>query len=125
MPRRTNATLNKRRSTSAPERGGGSSKPRRLSTRDVDVQVVAMREGGDSFSAIARKLELGRAVDAHRCFVRSLGALDTEQRQQVIANEEARYDLLEIRIRERDAADPAKIERRLLGVEKYREAIRQ
>jgi hypothetical protein len=91
----------------------------------VDVQVIALREGGNSFSAIARRLELDRAVDAHRCFIRAIGALDAEQRQKIVASEEVRYDQLEVRIRDRDAADPVKMERRLQGLEKYREAIRQ
>lgn len=91
----------------------------------MDAQVVALREDGSSFSAIARKLELDRAIDAHRCLIRALSAMDAAERQQITANEEARYDRLEQRIRERDATDPVKVERRLLGVEKLRRAIRQ
>jgi len=124
LPRRTNASLSKKRSTAPPERGG-SSRRQRPATRDVDSQVVALREGGNSFSAIARKLELGRAVDAHRSFVRALSACDVTKRRQIVANEELRLDRLEERIRERDAAEPATVERRLLGVERFREAIRQ
>jgi hypothetical protein len=69
-------------------------------------------------------LELGRAVDAHRSFVRALGAHQGAERRRLVDNEQARLDLLERRIRERDAADPEKITRRLMGVEKLREAIR-
>lgn len=124
MPRRTNAALSKKRWTPTPERGG-SSRPRRPSSREMDAQVVALRESGSSFSAIARQLQLDRAIDAHRCFIRALGALDGAESRKIMANEEARYDQLEQRIRERDAADPAKVARRLLGVEKLRQAIRQ
>ena len=91
----------------------------------MDAQVLALREGGSSFSAIARRLELGRAVDAHRSFVRTLGSHDGDERRKLIENEEARLDQLEQRIRDRDAAEPSKIERRLLGLNIYREAIRQ
>ncbi len=91
----------------------------------MDAQVLALREGGNSYSAIARQLELGRAVDAHRSFVRALGSHDGAERRQLIENEEARLDRLEQRIRDRDAAEPSKIERRLLGLNNFREAIRQ
>jgi hypothetical protein len=108
----------------APERGG---KPRRARppTQEVDAQALALREAGSSFSAIARRLELGRAIDAHRSFVRALGTHDGAEHRQLIENEEARLDKLEQRIRDRDAAEPLKIERRLLGLNKLRDAIRQ
>jgi hypothetical protein len=48
-----------------------------------------------------------------------------DERRQLLENEEARLDRLESRTRERDAAAAAKIERRLLGVTKFRKAIRQ
>ncbi len=91
----------------------------------MDAQALALRESGASFSAIARLLELGRATDAHRSFVRALGGQDEDERRRLLKNEEERLDQLERRIRERDAADAAKVERRLLGVMKLREAIRQ
>jgi hypothetical protein len=122
VPRRTNDKRSQRRSPATPERGGGSSR-RRPATRDVDAQALALRESGASFSAIARQLELGRATDAHRSYVRALGAHEGDDRLQLLNNEEARLDLLEERIRDRDAADVTKIERRLLGVKKLREAI--
>ncbi len=95
-----------------------------MATQDVDAEVLALREGGSSYSAIARRLELGRAVDAHRSFVRAVGAHDGAERRQLVGSEEARLDRLEQRIRDRDAAEPEKVKRRLLGVDKYREAIR-
>ena len=42
-----------------------------------------------------------------------------------MANEEARLDRLEQRIRDRDAADVAKVARRLQGVTRLREAMVQ
>ncbi|MGH8989764.1 MAG: hypothetical protein ACRDXC_14415 [Acidimicrobiales bacterium] len=91
----------------------------------MDAQVLALREGGSSFSAIARRLELHRAVDAHRSFLRALGTFAGNDRQRVVEGEEERLDQLEKRIRTRDASDPEKLERRLVGVEKLREALRQ
>ncbi len=123
MPRRTNDRRSQRRSTTTHERGGTTR--RRPPARDVDAQALALRESGASFSAIARLLELGRATDADRSYVRALGGHDGDERRQLLKNEEARLDQLERRIRERDAADAAKVERRLLGVTKLREAIRQ
>ena len=85
--------------------------------------MLALRGSGTSFSAIARQLELGRAVDAHRSFVRALDAQSADDRRKLVQDEEARLDQLEQRIRERDAPDAEKIERRLRGVTNYREAL--
>lgn len=122
MPRHTHAKRSQQRSAATSERRGTSR--RRPPPPDVDAQALALRESGASFSAIARLLELGRATDAHRSFVRALGAHDGDERRQLLQNEEARLDQLERRIRHRDAADATKVERRLLGVQKLREAIR-
>lgn len=115
--------MSQRRSAGAPERGRAARR-QRPPTREVDAQALALREGGNSYSAIARRLELGRAIDAHRSFVRALVAHDGAERQRLVSNEEARLDRLEQRIRDRDAAEPDKVTRRLLGVDKLREAIR-
>jgi hypothetical protein len=96
-----------------------------MPAQEMDAQVLALREGGSSFSAIALRLELGRATDAHRSFVRALGAHNGAERMQLVEHEEKRLDRLEQRIRDRDAAEPTKIERRLGGLNKLREAIRQ
>jgi hypothetical protein len=61
---------------------------------------------------------------AHTSFVRALSSREGDERKQLVKNEEARLDQLEQRIRERDAADVPKLERRLLGVEKLREAVK-
>jgi hypothetical protein len=91
----------------------------------VEAQALALREAGISFSAIARVLELERAVDAHRCFVRALNAHDGDDRRRLVDNEGIRLDMLEERIRSRDAADATKVARRLRGVSNLREAIDQ
>jgi hypothetical protein len=121
MPRHTNDKRSKRRSAGASDRQKGAS--RRVPPRHVDAQALALRESGASFSAIARTLELSRATDAHRSFVRGLAAHEGDERSKLLNNEEARLDTLEQRIRDRDAGDDEKVERRLLAVKKLREAI--
>lgn len=83
-----------------------------------------MRESGKSYSAIARLLGMDRATEAHRSFVRALGTHEGDDHRQLVKHEEARLDQLEQRIRERDAADAPKLERRLRGVDKLRSAIK-
>jgi hypothetical protein len=117
------AKLSQGRSGAPPERGGFS-KRQRLATADVDAQVLALRQDGNSYSAIARTLELARATDAHRSFLRALGTREGAERQRLIEDEEVRLDRLEERIRDRDVGEPDKVKRRLLGVDKFREAIR-
>lgn len=123
VPRRTRPRTAQRR-TAALERVK-TSRRSLPATQEVDAQVLALREGGCSFSAIARQLELHRAVDAHRSFVRALGAFNANDRRHLVESEVGRLDLLEERIRTRDVADPEKVERRLIGVDIFREALRQ
>jgi hypothetical protein len=91
----------------------------------MDAQVLSLREGGSSFSSIARRLELHRAVDAHRSFLRALGTYADDDRQLLVESEVERLEQLEQRIRIRDAAHPEKVKRRLIGVGKLREALGQ
>ena len=95
-------------------------------SEDIDAQALALRESGKSFSAIARTLGMDRATEAHRSYVRALG--DTKRATSAGNWSRTRRHgstELEQRIRDRDAADVPKVERRLLGVKKLREAIRQ
>jgi hypothetical protein len=123
VPRRTRPKTSQRRS-GAPER---EKAPRRQRTAnfDVDAQALAMRESGSTYSSIARRLELPRAIDAHRSFLRALATYAGDDRQKLVDGEEQRLDRLEERIRTRDAADPEKLKRRLMGVSKLREDLRQ
>jgi hypothetical protein len=89
----------------------------------IDREALELREGGASYSAIARHLELRRAVDAHRAFIRALHGLSHEERSNVTGNEERRLDALESRIRERDADKPDKIARRIEAVGQLRAAL--
>lgn len=124
MPRHTHSKQSQRRSTQTSERGGGSRGGRRSPSGDIDAQALSLRESGKSYSAIARTLGIERATEAHNSFVRALGTHEGSERSQLIKNEEARLDELEQRIRQRDAADVSKLERRLQAVEKLRASIR-
>jgi hypothetical protein len=95
---------------------------RRTPTK-VSEQALTLREGNASYSAIARRLSLRRAVDAHQAFIRAVNARTGDEQALLVANEQARLDLLETRIRERDAADPEKIQRRVEAVSKLRAAL--
>jgi hypothetical protein len=107
----------------APERDRAPRR-QRVTTHEVDAQVLALRGHGTSFCAIARRLELHRAIDAHQSFLRALGTYAGDDRQQLVEDEKARLDRLEERIRTRDAADPQKVMRRLTGVDQLRGALR-
>ena len=120
MPRHTHGKTTPRRSAPAPERGGTR---KRGASRDTDAEALTLREAGKSYSAIARTLGFERATEAHRSYVRALGTREGDELKKLIKNEQSRLDQLEQRIRERDAADVPKLERRLLGVQNLREAI--
>jgi len=68
-------------------------------------------------------LELHRAGDAHGAFLRALKSRNDEERQQLIVSEQGRLNTLEQRIRERDAALPEKLERRLGALESLRSSL--
>ena len=121
MPRHTHGRERPRRAAPSADRAGGTR--RRPPSRDTDAQALTLRESGKTYSAIARTLGLDRATEAHRSYIRALGTREGDARVQLIKNEDARLDQLEQRIRQRDAADVVKLERRLQGVEKLREAI--
>jgi hypothetical protein len=122
VPRRTHNKPSTRRAPPSFERAGGAK--RRRANSHTDGEALALRESGKSFSAIARTLELDRAKEAHRSYLRALETHEGDERRQLVKNEEARLDELERRIRKRDAADLSKLERRLRGVQKLRDAIR-
>jgi hypothetical protein len=90
---------------------------------NVDEQALSLREANASYSSIARRLSLKRATDAHRAFVRALSSRGTEEQRNLVANEQARLDKLEVRIKDRDAHDPEKLQRRLEAVAKLRASL--
>jgi hypothetical protein len=97
--------------------GGGST------ASSVDEQALSLREADMSYAAIARKLELSRAVDAHKAFIRAVLSRRGDEQPSLVANERVRLDRLELRIRERDAADPDRLQRRLRAVARLRAAL--
>ena len=124
MPRRSNKDGAKKRSgerAPRPERSGSGG--RRTPGRVVDEEAFELRKRGASFSNIARRLELPRAINAHQAFLRALRTREGEELQGLVAAEGARLDKLEERIRERDAEEPEKIERRLKAVAVLRSGL--
>jgi len=89
----------------------------------VDDQALKLRETGASYSAIARRLKLERATDAHAAFIRALRTREEEERQRLVTTESGRLDELEARVRERHAADPDTLARRLQAVGNLRAAL--
>jgi hypothetical protein len=90
---------------------------------DVDEQVLSLRESNVSYSSIAKRLELRRASDAHRAFIRAVATRTPVEQQALVAKERTRLDRLEAHIRIRDADDPEKLDRRLGAVESLRAAL--
>src|SRR5262249_2435706 len=78
---------------------------------NLDAEVLALREKGSSYAAIASTLGLKRATDARESFLRGLRAAPEDQRTLMVQREHQRLDELENRIRSRDAAAPDKLER--------------
>ena len=96
-----------------PHGGGGS----------TDEQVVALREQGRTYAAIARELGIRRAAGAQASFVRVLRNRSSQDRTPMLQRELGRLDLLEGRIRDRDAADPERLGRRLEALSVLRQTM--
>ena len=62
---------------------------------EQDLQALRLRRDGRSFSAIARELSLGRAIDANEAFNRALRRCPEQEREEVVAQELLRLDRLE------------------------------
>jgi len=121
MPRGGPDNLSKERAPARPKRPSGAG--RQPPTRHIDDQALKLREGGASYSAIARRLKLDRATDAHHAFIRAVRAREGEARQHLVTTEGARLDQLEARVRERHAEDPDTLARRLQAVGNLRAAL--
>lgn len=91
--------------------------------RGLDEEVVALRERGQSYSAVASALGLKRAVNAQEAFVRAMRNLPQGEGKALRARELARLDQLEARIRSRDADEPAKMARHLGALAALRETM--
>jgi hypothetical protein len=122
MPRfnpRPEKPRSERDSAERPRRAERPRQPR----RDVDEEVVSLREKGESYSAVTRALGLKRAIDAQAAFVRAVRSRPDPERAGLSKRESLRLDQLEERIRSRDAEDPVKLERRLSALEALRQAL--
>jgi hypothetical protein len=82
-----------------------------------------LREAGRSFAAIAQTLGLSQAIDARNAFLRALQARPDDERVLLADRERERLDVLEARIRTRDADDPEKLERRLVALAALRQGL--
>ena len=102
-----------------PRRGNGP----RTQRADLDQQVLTLRETGSSYAAVARTLGIKRAAEAQAAFIRAIRGRPEEERAALTQRESDRLDILEKRIRDRDTADPEKMERRLVALEKLRQAL--
>lgn len=85
--------------------------------------MLNLREQGHSYAAIARTLDLKRANDARNAFLRALRKQEGVELAASVARERQRLDVLEARIRDRDAAEPDKLERRLAALEAMRAGL--
>jgi hypothetical protein len=90
---------------------------------NVSEQALTLRERNASYSAIAQRLGLRRALDAHQAFIRAVNARSGEEQRNLVAREHARLDQLETRIRTRDEAEPEKMQRRVQAIAKLRAAL--
>ena len=88
-----------------------------------DEQALALRDSGKTYAAVASSVGFKRSAHAQAAFLRALRQREGEERARLIQRESDRLDQLETRIRTRDAADPEKMERRLLALETMREKL--
>ena len=91
--------------------------------RNIGEEVVALRERGQSYSAVASALGIKRAVNAQEAFVRGMRSLPETERRALARRESKRLDELEARIRSRDADQPVKMERHLAALEALRQTM--
>ncbi|MCU1489397.1 MAG: hypothetical protein JWM85_802 [Acidimicrobiaceae bacterium] len=85
--------------------------------------MLALREEGLTFAAIARDTGIGKASDAHRALLREVRAQPEGERKLLVGRELRRLDVLEQRIRIRDAEAPEKMTQRVEVVEKMRRLL--
>jgi hypothetical protein len=112
-----------RKRISAPERERPARPPHRRTGAQIDSEALERRERGESFSAIARGLELRRTKDAIAAFHRALRSKPDAERAAATQGELMRLDRLEVRIRARDAEDPEKRDRRLAALDILRNQL--
>ena len=67
--------------------------------------MIALRTEGNSFADIAKTVGVGRSQDAFKLFVGAVEKRPVPQRKKLRAEESARLDVLERRIRRNSDAD--------------------
>ena len=115
-----------RRTSPRRSRGSsGGSRPAgsKPAAHNVDEEVVSLREKGTSYAAVAKALGIKRAAEAHAAFLRVLRASPEDERLAMTERESQRLDRLEKRVRSRDAAEPAKLQRHLAALEQLRQSL--
>lgn len=122
MPRANRPDQRDRRDAGRGEGPPRTSRPR-APRRNLDEEVVALRESGNSYAFIAQALGIKRSEEARSIFMRALGAQPETERAAMAVRESQRLDKLEVRIRERDANDPEKMNRRLVALDTLREGL--
>jgi hypothetical protein len=106
---------------------GGSVAPEvgQVATKaEVQGSVVALRDAGKSYAAIARNLRMPRALDAQLAFVRAVRDTPELERTDLVKREFERLELLEHRIRDDAAQEPDRMRQRLAALEKLRAALK-
>jgi hypothetical protein len=88
--------------------------------RELDDQILRLRESGDSFLAIAEQLGLDRATVARSGYLRALARLSPEEQRASRLSELQRLDALANHIAACDDLDGPEITRRLRLVDLLR-----
>ncbi len=84
-------------------------------------RVIALRSEGNSFADIAKTVGVERSRDAFRLFVGAVEQRSTRERAKLRAEESARLDVLERRIRRN--TDTEQRERKLVSLGKLRQLL--
>jgi hypothetical protein len=88
-----------------------------------DERVLALRDQGRSFVAIAKELELSNANDAIAAFNRAFERIDPPDQEALRTREVARLDALGEQVRGRKDLSEEEIGRRLKGLVRLRKAL--
>jgi len=88
--------------------------------RELDDQILRLRESGRSYLAIAERLDLERATVARSGYLRALWRLPADEQNASCRRELQRLDSLATHIAARDDIDESAIARQLQMVDRLR-----
>ena len=88
-----------------------------------DEQILALRDAGQPFVAIAQILGLEDAHAANAAFNRALRCRPKAQQEWLRSREMSRLDAVASRVRERDDLSVEEVVRRLRGVKQQRKTL--